>query len=86
MFEHLAARGETHLLKLTQGAGVKGRLVKDGQPVTGAEIEARMSARHCRVRESRPEEFVALVSLTLTALAAVLTVASGTQVARFEVA
>ena len=25
-------------MKLTQGAGVKGRLVKEGQPVTGAEI------------------------------------------------
>jgi peroxiredoxin len=38
IFEPLATGGKVHELKLTEGASVKGRLLKDGKPVVGAEI------------------------------------------------
>jgi peroxiredoxin len=38
IFEHLATGGKVHELKLTEGGAVKGRLVKDGRPVSGAEV------------------------------------------------
>src|SRR5258706_14034616 len=38
IFEPLATGGKVHELKLTEGASVKGRLVKGGQPVAGVEI------------------------------------------------
>lgn len=38
VFQHLASGGKIHELKLSEGAAVKGRLVKDGQPVAEAEV------------------------------------------------
>lgn len=38
VFEKLATGGKIHELKLTEGASVTGRLVKQGQPVAGVEI------------------------------------------------
>ena len=38
VFQKLATGGKVHDLKLTEGGSVKGRLVKDGKPVTGIEI------------------------------------------------
>ncbi len=38
MFQRLASGGKVHELRLTEGAAVKGRLVKDGQPMAGVEI------------------------------------------------
>jgi peroxiredoxin/protocatechuate 3,4-dioxygenase beta subunit len=38
IFPHLATGGRVHELKLTQGASVKGRLLKDGKPLSGIEM------------------------------------------------
>jgi beta-lactamase regulating signal transducer with metallopeptidase domain/uncharacterized GH25 family protein len=38
VFQSLATGGEIHELKLTEGATVKGRLVKEGQPLAGVDI------------------------------------------------
>jgi peroxiredoxin/protocatechuate 3,4-dioxygenase beta subunit len=38
IFPHLATGGKVHDLKLTEGASVKGRLLKDGKPMAGIEI------------------------------------------------
>jgi len=38
IFQHLVSGGKVHELKLTEGASVKGRLVKEGKPVPGVEI------------------------------------------------
>jgi peroxiredoxin len=38
IFEHLATGGKVHELKLTEGASLKGRLLKDGKPVAGVEV------------------------------------------------
>jgi peroxiredoxin/protocatechuate 3,4-dioxygenase beta subunit len=38
IFPHLSTGGKVHELKLTEGASVKGRLVKDGKPLSGIEI------------------------------------------------
>lgn len=38
IFQRLASGGKVHELRLTEGAAIEGRLVKDGQPMAGAEI------------------------------------------------
>jgi peroxiredoxin/uncharacterized GH25 family protein len=38
VFQHLASGGKIHELKLTEGASVRGRLVKDGKPIAGVEM------------------------------------------------
>jgi len=38
VFQHLASGGEVHQFALTDGASVKGRLVKNGKPVVGVQV------------------------------------------------
>src|SRR5207247_1475005 len=49
VFQHLASGGKIHELKLTEGAAVKGRLVKDGQPVAGVEIGVSGAERSAEI-------------------------------------
>ncbi len=49
VFQHLARGGKIHELKLTEGAAVRGRLVKDGQPVSGVEIGVSGAERRTEI-------------------------------------
>ena len=49
VFQQLASGGKIHELKLTEGAAVRGRLVKDGQPVAGVEIGVSGAERRAEI-------------------------------------
>jgi len=49
VFQKLATGEKVHELKLTEGAGVKGRLLKDGQPVAGVEMSVSGAERSAEI-------------------------------------
>ena len=49
VFQKLAAGEKVHELKLTEGAGVKGRLLKDGLPVAGVELSVSGADRSSEI-------------------------------------